>query len=568
MSVVTKFFLPLAVTFVVFALMVGCQDTDTHRGLDVAKVLQQARKGDPVQMVALGGSITLGGEGWIREWLTKTFPQSAVFIQNSGLGGTGSDLGLFRLERDVIAYQPNLVFIEFSVNDGMLTDDEAIRNMESIIVRLRELPQAPAIVLVIAAQEDKGLAKERIQRLAAHYNLLVVDLDEALHRHIEENKLVWDDFMQDAVHPNTRGHAFYAEVIAERLAPLLEIPVPEHFSLSLPHPLSKSPLLLEATMMPLTSAPGWETEDTLPGRAFRLFPGLISASSPGVSIQVPFEGTRVGLFFPLQKGWGSFYANIDGQAPQQILENMYEGYGFVLLADDLAPGQHVLSLVLPPAEPETKSLKVNGPVKLGSVLVAGTRSLDHVSARPAGGAYTAEVLAKLRFQEIPPTVLAWIGPFMDGKDRHRADVTAAFPPEQEALQGKFPAGDEKLADTVLRWMPFPADSTSSLDLAALAAGEHSRVFYLATRVISPVTGPALLRLSIKGRRQIWVNGTPVTLAAPDSDSDALTIVPIELRAGANTILWKVGTTKGACAFSASITLSSSETLELRNPLHP
>lgn len=534
----------------------------------MAKVLQQARKGDPVRMVAFGGSITLGGEGWIREWLTKTFPQSAVFIQNSGLGGTGSDLGIFRLERDVIAYQPNLVFIEFSVNDGMLTDDEAIRNMESIIVRLRELPQAPAIVLVIAAQQDKGLAKERIQRLAAHYNLLVVDLDEALHRHIEENKLAWSDFMQDAVHPNARGHAFYAGVIAARLAPLLEIPGPERFSMTLPKPLSKSPLLLEATMMPLTSAYGWQTEDTLPGRAFRLFPGLISASGPGTSIEVPFQGTRVGLFFPLQKEWGSFYASIDGQAPQQILENTYEGYGFVMLADDLAPGPHVLSLVLPPAEPETKSLKVNGTVKLGSVLVAGPRTTDHATAQPAKGAYTTQVLAGLKFQEIPPTALAWIGPFSDGKERQRADVTVAFPPEQAALQDKFPTGDEKLADTALRWMTLPADSTSSLDLAALATGERSRVFYLAKRVITPLAGPALLRFSIKGRRQIWVNGTPVALAAPDSDSDALTIVPIELRAGANTILWKVGTTKGACAFSASIALSSSETLDLRNPLHP
>jgi hypothetical protein len=177
------------------------------------------------------------------------------------------------------------------------------------------------------------------------------------------------------------------------------------------------------------------------------------------------------------------------------------------------------------------------------------------------------LLAGLKFQEIIPTALAWIGPFSDGKDRNRAEVTTAFPPEGQALQGVFPSGSEALADTSLRWATLPADCTPSLDLAAIGAGERSRVFYLATRVISPDSGPALLRLSIKGRRQIWVNGAPVVLAEPHSDSDALTIVPIELKKGDNTILWKVGTTQGACAFSASITLSSSETLELRNPLH-
>ena len=34
------------------------------------------------------------------------------------MGGTGSDLGVFRLQHDVLRQRPDLVFIEFAVNDA------------------------------------------------------------------------------------------------------------------------------------------------------------------------------------------------------------------------------------------------------------------------------------------------------------------------------------------------------------------------------------------------------------------------------------------------------------------
>ena len=41
-----------------------------------------------------------------------------VAVYNAGMSGTGSALALFRLERDVLAFQPDLVLYEFVVNDG------------------------------------------------------------------------------------------------------------------------------------------------------------------------------------------------------------------------------------------------------------------------------------------------------------------------------------------------------------------------------------------------------------------------------------------------------------------
>lgn len=41
---------------------------------------------------------------------------------NAGLSGTPSKLGILRLDRDVLAYEPDICFIEFAVNDGTETD--------------------------------------------------------------------------------------------------------------------------------------------------------------------------------------------------------------------------------------------------------------------------------------------------------------------------------------------------------------------------------------------------------------------------------------------------------------
>jgi broad specificity polyphosphatase/5'/3'-nucleotidase SurE len=44
------------------------------------------------------------------------------------MSATGSSLGVFRIERDIIAHQPDLVAIEFCVNDSGFTDEQAVRS--------------------------------------------------------------------------------------------------------------------------------------------------------------------------------------------------------------------------------------------------------------------------------------------------------------------------------------------------------------------------------------------------------------------------------------------------------
>ncbi|WPJ96690.1 GDSL-type esterase/lipase family protein [Coraliomargarita algicola] len=352
-------------------------------GEDVAAVFQRAKDGAPLRYVALGGSITQSGKGWIGPWLQQQFPASDVSVVNSGMSATGSELGVFRLERDVIAHQPDLVVLEFCVNDAGLSDEDAIRNMESLIVRLRSLPHPPAIIVLEAAAKG-GVNLKRHRKVARHYHLLEVDLQEAVEHELEKTGADWSQFFGDNVHPNAAGNTLYAEVIIDTLEPYLDQPEAV-FSDDLPKPLSPKSLLLDGRMVPLTSysyVDGWSTQNSLPKWWNRFFNGVLYSNTPGAVLTIPFRGTHVGLYAAMDTSYGSFYANVDGGAPAHIFTNTRGGYLYKTLAQDLSAQEHRLTVVLPnESDPETR---MNGPIHLGYLLLAGESHADRSLAEQGG----------------------------------------------------------------------------------------------------------------------------------------------------------------------------------------
>lgn len=539
------------------ALLGGCAKKNSAPGGDVARVLRAAETGAPLRVVLLGGSITQGGHGWIGGWLRRTFPRSATFVQNAGLGGTGSDLGNFRLDRDVLAYDPHLVFIESCVNDAARPDEDVIRDLESLVTRLRGRPRPPAIVLLIAAQE-RGLDKSRHQKVADHYGLLTIDLDAALHAQIAAGNLRWTDCMVDAVHPNDRGNQFYSGVIERELeavrngGPRADPPEPAAA-------LSEKPLWADANLVALRGAPGWWAEDVPAGWRYRIFPGLIGADEPGATLEFPFRGTAVGLLYPAAPGQGCFYATIDDRAPVMIRENTHAGYGFRLLADDLPPGEHVLRIDVAEAEPKNQAFPTGGPVKLGYVAVANQNA-----ASPGGPAKNARSAERReggpRFEPVPHAGLVWTGPFGngDGKKRYRARMDRAFAPEL----AKTPGENEPAP---MPWKPIEASDGQAIDLRALGNGEGAGVFYVRGRIDAEESTSALLRSTITGAKKIWVNDRPVPVVSREIESDQPIISPISLRSGTNEILWKIGSVNDEARFSASISVPEGRPVKFAPP---
>src|SRR4051812_40504449 len=86
-----------------------------------AEFEERARAGGPLSVVFFGGSLTWGANasepnttsyrGLMAEYLRQKYPKASFTFHDASIGGMGSTLGMFRLERDVLAYQPDLVFL-------------------------------------------------------------------------------------------------------------------------------------------------------------------------------------------------------------------------------------------------------------------------------------------------------------------------------------------------------------------------------------------------------------------------------------------------------------------------
>ena len=51
----------------------------------------------------------------------------------AAIGGTGSDLGVYRVQQDALRHKPDLLFVEFAVNDGSADPVKIQKSMEGIV---------------------------------------------------------------------------------------------------------------------------------------------------------------------------------------------------------------------------------------------------------------------------------------------------------------------------------------------------------------------------------------------------------------------------------------------------
>lgn len=65
------------------------------------------------------------------DWFTRTYPEAEFRFENAAIGGTGSMLGVYRLEHELLdKSDPDLVFVEFAVNDWSWPYDGIFSDME------------------------------------------------------------------------------------------------------------------------------------------------------------------------------------------------------------------------------------------------------------------------------------------------------------------------------------------------------------------------------------------------------------------------------------------------------
>jgi len=80
---------------------------------------------------------TTSYRGLMMQYLRTKYPKTSFAFWDATIGGTGSGLGIFRTDRDVLVHKPDLVFLDFTANDGLEnTNVGPLKTYESLLRRL------------------------------------------------------------------------------------------------------------------------------------------------------------------------------------------------------------------------------------------------------------------------------------------------------------------------------------------------------------------------------------------------------------------------------------------------
>lgn len=187
----------------------------------IQKVLEKMESGEEITVGFIGGSITEGydapnGQNYaalVTQYLDNTYSDGTgkVHCINAGLSGTPSMLGLIRADRELLAYKPDLIFIEFAVNDAQsFTDKQAY---EALIRKCLCQEWEPAVILLYSVTDNGYTCQNEMALTAFYYDLPAVSVRDAIMPELEAGTMAWTDWSGDEVHPHGEGHLLYSRFI-------------------------------------------------------------------------------------------------------------------------------------------------------------------------------------------------------------------------------------------------------------------------------------------------------------------------------------------------------------------
>lgn len=191
----------------------------------IKSVIQRAQSGQELTIAFLGGSITQGSLATVHEntyayrvykWWCDTFPQAKFNYVNGGIGGTDSYYGVSRAVTDVLMYQPDLVVVDFSVND--VDNIYCEETFEGVLRKLLCWSSRPAVVVLNNVFYDTGVSTQDIHnKLADHYGVPHVSVHDTIYRRMKAGEYNRIDITPDGLHPNDKGHGLVADEITKFL---------------------------------------------------------------------------------------------------------------------------------------------------------------------------------------------------------------------------------------------------------------------------------------------------------------------------------------------------------------
>lgn len=387
----------------------------------------KAENGKSVTIGYIGGSITRGENMYRNQsakFIQSIFPDVKMNAINTGVSGTGTDLGACRIHDQLLKYHPDLIFIEFAVNGAFRP------GMEGMIRQIWRYDPTIDICLLytIGGNQWKEYAKGQIpenirglEDIAEYYHIPSVHMAIEASMLAKAGKLMWKGdvgktdheivFSGDGIHPLKAGGDLYAKAIARGMLKLKKL-----------NPRSQdrrlgTPLLADnwedAQMLDprenATFSGEWEPVDPLMTDSLRQFkpwfPYLMKSGTPGASFSFQFNGEMVGLFDIGGPEAGQLSLTVDGKKMSLLRQSntlawkvVPENEGAPLLnrfnkyCNNRYRGQCEFIALKPGLHKVTFSIS---PEKADKAGILGTGHLKDMARHPERYNQTVELLGKI-----------------------------------------------------------------------------------------------------------------------------------------------------------------------------
>ena len=200
------------------------------------KVLDKAASGEDVTLSFIGGSITQGAGAipinekcyariFYEDFVKRYMKGGECTFVKAGVGGTPSELGMIRFERDVLRdgkCAPDLIVIEFAVNDE--GDETQGVCYESLVRKALSLPWKPAVVLLFAVFSNDWNLQDRLSPVGKNYDLPMVSVLDAVSPQFplmpKDGRVISkNQYFYDVYHPSNLGH----QIMADCLSNLMDV---------------------------------------------------------------------------------------------------------------------------------------------------------------------------------------------------------------------------------------------------------------------------------------------------------------------------------------------------------
>ena len=163
-----------------------------YNRIDTSGVAQSAvdLSGEDVVVGFIGGSLTYQGQGnWITDVikaLKEKLPDKNIIPVYAGVSGTNSKYGVARFKHDILDKNPDMVFIEFAVNDSNFNEYDSKVYMEQMVQQCMAAEKQPAVSFLYCPIPDSDIANDETylnnikykKELAEHYGINSIDINE------------------------------------------------------------------------------------------------------------------------------------------------------------------------------------------------------------------------------------------------------------------------------------------------------------------------------------------------------------------------------------------------------